>query len=201
MRSDENDTPRSSGQSETVDFEQLFARYSRAIYSFFINRGFSAEESRDLTQETFFSVYRGMRGFRNDASIQTWLFKIAGNVWRNALRNRSAIKRSATEFSLDQVPAAENLVDSTSLSPLAPDRRRSSLQDLLDDESRQLLRNAIEGLPPQMRRCLQLRVNQELKYREIAAVLQVSIETVKSQLYQARERLKRQLATHFTVDV
>lgn len=204
MRGEDTETPPHTPQperpAETPSFEQLFERYYRPIFSFFANRGFSAEESRDLTQDTFLSVYKGMATFRHDATVQTWVFKIAGNIWRNALRSRAAIKRKATELSLDHL-LNEGLVHSASANPLTPFRDRSSLQGVLAAEKARLLREQIDGLPPQMRRCLLLRVDQDLRYREIADLLQISIDTVKSQLFQARERLKGQLATHFEMDL
>src|SRR6185295_123541 len=67
------------------------------------------------------------------------------------------------------------------------------LAGLLADEQVGRLRQALQDLPPQMRRCVLLRIDQNLKYREIAGVMQISIDTVKSQLSQARDRLGREL--------
>lgn len=74
----------------------------------------------------------------------------------------------------------------------------SPLDDALCHERRQKLRKAIEALPGQMRRCTRLRVEQDLSYREIAAVLKLSIETVKVHLFQARKKLKVNLQEAFT---
>lgn len=68
--------------------------------------------------------------------------------------------------------------------------RESPLDQALRSERREVLRRAIEELPDQMRRCTELRVYQDLSYREIAAVMRRSIETVKVHLFQARKKLK-----------
>lgn len=90
----------------------------------------------------------------------------------------------------------------------SPELRRESLpqaisvdplEETLRDESRRLLREAVGELPPSMRRCVQLRIDRSLKYREIAAILMVSVDTVKTQLHQARQRLKGDLEKHFEV--
>jgi RNA polymerase sigma-70 factor (ECF subfamily) len=60
-----------------------------------------------------------------------------------------------------------------------------------------VLREAIEKLPEQMRKCLMLRVYQEMKYREIATLLRLSPETVKVHLFQARRRLREDLGPYF----
>ena len=71
------------------------------------------------------------------------------------------------------------------------------MDDLLAKEQLSLLRRELESLPPRMRRCLQLRLDQELKFREIAVLEQVSIDTVKSQLAQAKKRLRLRLGDYF----
>lgn len=172
-----------------LEFETLFERYARPVSYFFAHRGFSPEECRDLTQETFVGVYRGMDAFRRDASVETWLFTIAANVWRNEVRSRTAGKREGREVPLEGL--AEG---SGTLLPAELREADDPLAGLLEEERACLLREALGELPAQMRRCLLLRLDQQLKYREIAQVLRVSIETVKSQLFQARERLRHRLA-------
>ena len=67
------------------------------------------------------------------------------------------------------------------------------LRRLLDKEMGMLLQQAVSSLPAQMRRCVRLRVFQDLEYEEIAEVLQISPSTVKVQLFKARKRLQMQL--------
>lgn len=180
-----------SNRSE--DFQLLFERYYRSIHFFFTNRGFSKEDARDLTQETFLRAYKGVEAFRNEASYKTWLFRIASNIWRNAIRSRNAAKRDAKEVSLE-----EHLEGGRPVPPDSASRERGSpLSQILTDEAILQLQRALNDLPAQMRRCVKLRLFQELKYREIAELLQLSIETVKSQLHQARQRLREQLRGYF----
>jgi RNA polymerase sigma-70 factor (ECF subfamily) len=130
-----------------------------------------------------------MDSFRHDASVETWLFTIAANVWRNEVRSRTASKREGREVPL------EGLAESPGALSTELHEADDPLAGLLEEERAGLLREALDELPAQMRRCLLLRLDQELKYREIAQVLQVSIETVKSQLFQARERLRQRLVS------
>ncbi len=181
---------------QAATFEQLFRRYHRPLRQFFSNRGFSSDECRDLTQETFLGAYKGLARYRGEASEDTWIFKIAGNVWKNAVRDRSATKRDASLISLaDAVDEEEPIAADRGLdgSSIASDPLASALAD----ERRRLLRDAVEELPDQMRTCVFLRIYQEMKYREIATVMNISINTVKSQLHQAQESLRQKLSEYF----
>ncbi|HEX2251727.1 MAG TPA: sigma-70 family RNA polymerase sigma factor [Thermoanaerobaculia bacterium] len=179
-------------------YRELFALYHRAVWRFFAHRGLSSEDCRDLTQETFVRVYTGMDGFRGDARFDTWLYQIALNTYRKTLRYGSADKRDGQEETLEAADGAVRQdVESAALADGAPPAR--PLDDLLAGERREALRRAIAGLPEQMRRCVLLRVYHELAYREIAAVLRVSIETVKAHLFQAKRKLRAELGGDFEV--
>ncbi len=129
------------------DFRRLFDRYYRPVVHFFVGRGFSKEESRDLAQETFLRIHRGLKDFRHEASESTWLFRIARNVGANSLRDRGAEKRNAEE----EIPL-DGISDSSSLLPAA--NEPGPEEQLLSEESREQLHHAVQALPPQMRRCL-----------------------------------------------
>ncbi len=182
---------RAGGDREEV-FRRLHQRYRRGIHAFFARRGCSEEECRDLAQETFLRLCRGIATFRGRSRFETWLYEIAANVWRNEIRGRSAAKRDRPEVSLDAAPWSE---DSAPVALESPERDPDA--EALAKEQVALVRRGVETLPPRMRRCLQLRLDQELKFREIAVIEQVSIDTVKSQLAQARQRLRLELESHF----
>lgn len=166
------------------ELEALFDRYYPGVFHFFQNRGVPREDARDLTQDTFLRVYRGIGWFRRDASFQTWLFQIATNLWCNDVRRRTAGKREGREVSLDALAEKGREV---------PGEPAHPLDGMLADERRSTLREALSELPPQMRRCVLLRLDRDLKYREIASLMQISVDTVKSQLSQARSRLQARL--------
>ncbi len=177
--------------SSEEDFDDLFSRYYPRIVAFFARRGFTVEESRDLAQETFLRVHRGLSRFRGETCVESWLFAIAANVWRNTLRDRAAAKRDVPLVSLEET------LEHDSVSALISALGDGPLADYIEKERLAILRREFGKLPAQMRRCLWLRTEQQLKYREIAKILQISIQTVKSTLFKARERLKRDLAPHY----
>ncbi len=171
-------------------FEQVFELYYRPVSYYFARRGCSEEDCRDLTQETFLGFYKGLAGYRTDASLKTWLFTIAANIWRNWLRGRATQKRNACEIPLG-TPSEEDQEVAVNTS-----NDDDPLAGLLADELKHLVRQELEELPPRMRDCLLLRLDQELKYSEIAEIMGVSVEKVKSLLHQARTRLQTRLGAY-----
>lgn len=173
--------------------EELFRHYYRPVVAFFTRRGFSSEESRDLAQETFLRVYKNRETFRGESSAVTWLFQIAANLYKNTLRSHATQKRDGLEVSLEISRAENGMIEETCCC-----HEEDALDTLLIEERARILRAALEDLPPQMRQAVILRVDRDLKYREIAQVMRVSIETVKAHLYQARQHLRDRLADYFT---
>ena len=169
-------------------FRLLFDRFYWPLFRFFERRGFSTEECQDLVQETFLRVHRGIEEFRGESHCVHWLFRIAANTAGKALRHQSAAKRAGSTVSWEDqgLEEAPHALPGRAETP-AP------LRQLLGKEKQELLRQAIDRLPAQMRRCVRLRVFQDLDYEEIAEALQISPSTVKVQLFKARKRLQSEL--------
>lgn len=163
-------------------FEELFCEFFVPIRNFFGKQGRTPEESGDLAQETFLRAYRSFDSFRGDSKRSTWLFTIAKNVWRNHLRDAEAAKRDAEEVSLRDDHRASLSTDSL------------LVDDAVRAERQRHLESAIRSLPPQMQRCVLLRVYQGMKFRDIAEILGVTVGTAKSQVTLAKPRLKSLLA-------
>ena len=149
-------------------------------------KGFSPEERRDLTQETFLGIYKGLGGFRHESRFESWLYRLATTTYLKRLRSAATDKRRGHEVVHDEAAPPPGT---------APPTRDDPLRGMLREERREALRQAVRALPDQMRRCLTLRIYHELSYREIATVMKIEIDTVKAHLFQARERLRS------TVDV
>jgi RNA polymerase sigma-70 factor (ECF subfamily) len=179
--------PRDQGFMDAPD--DLFNRYYRPVVAFFVRKGFPLEESRDLAQDTFLRVFNKWESFRGESSVETWLFQIAANLYKNRLRAQQTQKRDAQEVSLESTEAV--VLEERS-------KEGDALGIILTEERSQRLHEALKDLPPQMRQAVFLRVDGDLKYREIAELMHVSIETVKAHLYQARQHLRDHLADYFT---
>jgi RNA polymerase sigma-70 factor, ECF subfamily len=177
------------GADREESFRLLFDRFYWPLFRFFERRGFSAEECQDLIQETFLRVHRGVGSFRGDARCEHWLFRIAANTAAKAFRHGTASKRAGRTVSWE-----EEVVEGPPSGGSPPGAGAPApLRRLLAQERKELLSQAIAGLPAQMRRCVRLRVFQDLDYGEIAEALRISPSTVKVQLFKARKRLQTEL--------
>jgi RNA polymerase sigma-70 factor (ECF subfamily) len=179
------------------EFQGLYELYNRQIYTFFANRGFGREESRDLVQETFLEAYHSRASFRREAPPQAWLFGIATNVWRMRVRGQSRLKRDARIVSLE-APAYGQASDPPRIAELAGAiAENCPLAKYLAVEQNRLLYEALQELPEKMRLVVVLFLR-GYKYREISDILTVSLNTVRTQLFDAREKLRKRLADHFS---
>ena len=181
------------GQNVEDNFRSLFERHYAQILRFFRRKGFDPEDCRDLTQETFVSVYKGVRELRQPEQFESWLFAIAHNVWCSSLESRTAQKRSATVLSLDEKDEG----DRPAIAAVLADSGADPLTVTLDKEKLEKLREALARLPQQMRRCAQLRVVHDMSYLEIASLMGISVNTVKAHLHQAQQALRAQLSNYF----
>jgi len=178
-------------------FRELFRCYRRRLLAFFSKRGFDTESCRELSQETFFRVYRGRKSFRGGVPLASWIFQIAANIAKNELRRRQANKRSGQEKSLDDDDESQPVEVHTGGNPAPATAMAQPLARTLAREQVEALSRALEDLPPQMRRTMQMWIHHEYGVTEIAAVMKVSESTVKVQLHQARKRLRQALADRF----
>jgi RNA polymerase sigma-70 factor (ECF subfamily) len=125
-----------------------------------------------------------------DASVfLTWLFAIARNALASEVGRRQAQKRSAGQGRRSEADACD---PDRAQSPLA-----TPLQAVLDSEKLARVRDVMSELPEQMRRCLHLRVTHDHTYEEVAAIMGLSINTVKVHLHRARQELQKRLEPYF----
>jgi len=171
---------------------RLAEEHYRSIYNLIYSYiGGHPEEAEDLTLQTFENAFAAVDRFRGEADVRTWVFRIAINVCKNRIRHKQT-RRKFEAFSLDAAPAAlfDDGVESSievadeSLAPCRLSQRR---------ELKQVLREGIAQLPEDYRTVLLLKL-QDLSYREIANVLGVTVETVKSRLFRARVALKQKVS-------
>ncbi|MEO6335166.1 MAG: sigma-70 family RNA polymerase sigma factor [Pyrinomonadaceae bacterium] len=176
-----------NGDAEAFDI--LITRYSGDIFALLYRMTEDAEEARDLSQETFLSALKGIKSFRGEAELKTWLFRIALNHSRNRFRWWKRRKRNET-VSLDK-PIGDG---TATISDTIADAGESPEQALLREERRQRLLGALGGLPEIFRETVVLCDIEGLGYEETARTLEISIGTVKSRLARAREQLRKRLS-------
>jgi RNA polymerase sigma-70 factor (ECF subfamily) len=141
-----------------------------------------AAEAEDLVQETLTKALRAFDSFEPDTNFKAWIFRIMRNTF---LSSRMAISASRTVFLEDHPDVLE-----TADSGATPETEVLKLSDLA------ALRDALEELAPQFRDVILLCDLEELKYREIATVLDVPVGTVMSRLARARQMLRKILTSN-----
>jgi len=162
-------------------FRTLVARYQDRIYQTALALLRSPEEAEDVAQEVFVEVYQTIGQFRGEATLSTWLYRLAtSGALKNRRRSR-AKKRLAYFTGLLGLNHAE-----------APDHAHP-LALLEGQQQLQLLLERVARLPDAQQVAFTLRHEQELSYAEIAAVLRTSVPAVESLLFRARQTLRQYL--------
>jgi RNA polymerase sigma-70 factor (ECF subfamily) len=152
----------------------LFDRWAPALQRYVASFGLGAEESEDIVQDAFLALFRHLRLGRSSSNLKGWLFQVAHN---RALKQRGKARHRQAHTCSDD-DAAEKCIDP------APDPETQ----LAERERRQRLTSVVRALPERDRRCLSLRA-EGLRYRDIAAVLGVSLGAVAKSLTRAMARL------------
>ena len=134
--------------------------------------------AEELTQDVFVSVYRNIGGFKGESKFSTWLYRVTWNLCTDWLRrNRRPDRRT------EAVDEADAL----------PDKRVDLEGEVLEEEQRVAVRDALDRLDEKYRSVIVLHYYQKLSYDQIAAVLDMPAKTVETRLYRARKALRESL--------
>ncbi|HKG14149.1 MAG TPA: sigma-70 family RNA polymerase sigma factor [Pyrinomonadaceae bacterium] len=175
---------------DAAAFNRLVEERHGDIYALLYRLTEDPEEARDLTQETFLQAFRNIAGFRGEADLRTWLYRIAVNQARNRWRWWKRRRRDKT-VSLDAPTSDEN---STPLSAgLTNEGASDPEQQALARERERALLSALSTLSRPYREVIVLRDIEGLSYEEVAQALDMNIGTVKSRLSRGRDELRRRL--------
>jgi RNA polymerase sigma-70 factor, ECF subfamily len=175
-------------------FALLIAQYHQPLYSLIARSINDPADAADLTQEVFIKVFRSIRGFHGDASLRTWLYRIALREASNQRRWWSRHKRQ--EITIDSSCDADD--NSLSLSETLADPHDSPYDHAVQTESRERLEAALRQLPQPFRTIVVLREIEGFAYEEIAEILDLNIGTVKSRLTRGRSALRELLLSQKT---
>ncbi|HXF42197.1 MAG TPA: sigma-70 family RNA polymerase sigma factor [Pyrinomonadaceae bacterium] len=173
-------------ESEALDI--LINRYSADLYALLFRLVGNQYEAEDLLQETLISAVRGIKSFRGESSLKTWLTRIAINHSRSRLRK---IKRQILSTALSLTAFPEN--DGQSIADRIEAAGENAEDALLRQERETAVLKALEKLPDIYREAVVLCDIEGLSYEEIAITLEINLGTVKSRISRGREELRRQL--------
>jgi RNA polymerase sigma-70 factor, ECF subfamily len=174
---------------DPAEFSKLVDAYSTKIYRLAIKMLNQQQDAEDVLQETFFKAYRGIKSFDGRSKISTWLFRIASNEALMIIR-----KKHPDTISIDEPIETEEgeqepvqIVDWCCL----PE------QELLSEETRQKLDEAVQKLPQRLRVVFILRDINDLSTHETAEIIGLTDTAVKTRLSRARLKLREELSAYF----
>lgn len=169
-------------------FSDLMEKYQKMVVS--TCRGFvmSYADAEDIAQDVFVELYQSLPAFRNESKLSTWIYRISVN------KSLNFVKRKKRESLLNNLSfwgresKTENPVHTDSIMGAAD-------QNMMYTETKKILKDAIGKLPENQRVALILSKYQELSYKEIAEVMNVSVSSVESLLFRAKTNLRKYLVS------
>jgi len=181
--------------NEDAAYDELVRGYHASIFHVAYRMLGDAAEASDVVQEIFLQVFRNIGGFKGEAALKTWIFKIAFSEILNRLRSWKRRYRYAT-VSLDDNPSAKR---NGYNSPYVADSKPTPEEVLESKEQETAIQRALSKLSSDHRSIIVLRDIEGFSYSEIADVLGISIGTVKSRIARARADLKKSLMRYLSV--
>jgi len=180
--------------NEDAAYDELVRTYSSSIFHVAYRMLGDSAEASDVVQEIFLKVFRNIAGFKGEAALKTWIFRIALSEVLNRLRWWKRRHRFAT-VSLDDQPNGSGTGAAHTVASSSP----TPEQVLQSKEQETAIQQALGRLSREHRSIVVLRDIEGFSYNEIADVLGVSIGTVKSRLARARADLKQALMRYLSV--
>lgn len=154
--------------------DQLMDEYGddilHLVYTYVKNRA----TAEDLTQEIFIKCYEKLNQFNQQATIKTWVYRIASNHCKDYLRSWHYRKITLSDKILDYIPSKSKQVE----------------EEIITNSEENILTNAVMNLPLKYREVVFLHYYEELSLAEISKITTVNINTIKTRLKRAKELLK-----------
>jgi len=175
-------------QGSKTAFAELVRRYGEGLFGYLIRMSGNRDQAEDLVQETFKRVHEKAHTFRG-TQLKSWLFTIATRVAIDSLRKRKHLRLVSLNQQADCSDEACEQLETLAVA----DNSCEPSQEVVLNEQKEQVRQAIESLPARQRATLVLAYYQELSYREVAEVLGCSVGTVKAQMSRALRTLAQKL--------
>ncbi len=167
---------------ESHAFNGLAGRWQSRLYNFILRQVGDREEAHDLSQKVLIKAHRNLRRLRDPEKFSTWIYQIAVNSCRDELRRRKRrpmISLESLETGVDRRPDEKAEVSPTTDSGI----HKCELRDLLN--------RALQCIPHEQRTIVVMKEYQHLKFTEIAGILKLPVNTVKSRLYYGLGNLRK----------
>ncbi len=177
-------------EPQNYNFQQIHEAYRSRITRYLAGLA-GVDNAEDLCQEVFVKVDKGLKDFREEAQLSTWIYRIATNTYHDHVRGRT-FKQQQQEM-LSPTENIDALEDET---PRVPEQTPIAEQGTIKKEMIACIREYINQLPEDYRVVLLLSEEECFKNREIAEILQISLDNVKIRLHRAKAKLKEFLGNN-----
>jgi RNA polymerase sigma-70 factor (ECF subfamily) len=167
-----------------IDFNEVYMEFHPKIIRY-ISRLAGPNEAEDIAQEVFEKISSSLGGFRGESKLSTWLYRIATNTTIDRLRS-VAYKHSRAQKDLGETDGPGTQSDEIA-------NKQATDQTLIREEMSECVIEYINNLPPDYRTIIALSELEDLTNKEIADILEISLENVKIRLHRARAKLKTEL--------
>ena len=168
-------------QQETTDlFNKIVKEYSERLYWHVRDMVGSHDDANDLLQEIFIKIWSALPSFRGDAQLFTWVYRIATNETLNYLRKQ----RVRSILSFQKITNAEERI--------ADDPYFNG------GEAEKLLVKALDKLPPKQKAVFSMRYYDDMKYEDIAQIMNTSVGSLKASYHIAYQKIKDELKKNST---
>jgi RNA polymerase sigma-70 factor, ECF subfamily len=178
---------------QTTAFEDQALPLLSSLYNVASWLSRNPADAEDLVQETFLKALRGFSSFEPGSNFKAWIFRILRNTYLTSRTGLAAMRTVALEDEL-----ADRNESGSALFPEGAIDRETPEKNLIRLSDRAALHAAMEKLPPPLLEVILLCDVEEMKYREIATVLEIPIGTVMSRIARARTALRRELQVNVT---
>lgn len=159
-------------EGDIGSFEAIYKSAAGFVYNVAYRIVYNAQDAEEVTQEVFLNVYHKLKSFRLESSLKTWIYRITVNCAINYSKRRAREREKKVEY-------LGNLNPWQLLSEPAVD----------DHRHKEAIEMFLKMLNPDQRICVVLRSIEGLSYQQIAETLKISVNTVRSRLKRAREKL------------
>ena len=171
--------------NKEIDFIEVYEEFHPKILHY-LSRLTNPHEAEDIAQEVFEKASQGLKSFKGESKLSTWLYRIATNTAIDRMRTPS-FKRSFENTSLENATGIEDR------NVWLGHKKTPTDQTFIRKEMSECVREFIDKLPSDYKTVILLSELEGFKNKEIADILQISLDTVKIRLHRARAGLKKEL--------
>ncbi len=178
---------------DQLEFQEIHDRFRPSILRY-LTRLVGPYEVEDVAQEVFVRVGRALEDFRGESELSTWIYRIATNAALDRLRSPSFRATGQNRGSTVVIGASE--IRTQDQDVWTGEKTPSVETSLIRKEMNECIRSFIENLPAEYRTVLVLSELEGKTDREIAEIVDASLNAVKIRLHRARAKLRKELETH-----